>query len=70
MNELLSQPIEILGLSSRPFNSLKNAHVATIGDLVKKTESELAVVRNLGKKSVDEIKEKLNEHSLNLGMQL
>ena len=70
MKELLSQPIEILGLSSRPFNSLKNAKLDTVGDLVKKTESELAVVRNLGKKSVDEIKDKLTEHNLTLGMQL
>jgi DNA-directed RNA polymerase subunit alpha len=70
LSELLAQPIEVLGLSSRPFNSLKNAHLDTIGDLVKKTESELAVVRNLGKKSVGEIKEKLAEHSLNLGMQI
>ena len=52
-------PIEELDLSVRAFNCLKRAEINTIGELTDKTEDELTRVRNLGKKSVDEIKEKL-----------
>lgn len=56
----LSQiPIEELELSVRAFNCLKRAGINSIDQLVDKTEDELTRVRNLGKKSVDEIKEKL-----------
>ena len=68
LKELLGQPIEILSLSSRPFNCLKNARVKTIRDLVGKREEEIVSLRNLGKSSITEIKQKLSEHSLNLGM--
>ena len=51
--------IDDLELSVRAFNCLKRAEINTIGELMDKTEDELTRVRNLGKKSVDEIKEKL-----------
>lgn len=62
-------PIAELELSVRAFNCLKRAEINTIGELTDKTEDELTRVRNLGKKSVDEIKEKLSnfrEHGLHL----
>ena len=62
-------PIDELELSVRAFNCLKRAEINTIGELTDKTEDELTPVRNLGKKSVDEIKEKLSnfrEHGLHL----
>lgn len=62
-------PIDELELSVRAFNCLKRAEINTIGELTDKTEDELTLVRNLGKKSVDEIKEKLSnfrEHGLHL----
>lgn len=61
--------IDELELSVRAFNCLKRAEINTIGELTDKTEDELTRVRNLGKKSVDEIKEKLSnfrEHGLHL----
>jgi|YNPNPStandDraft_1061719.scaffolds.fasta_scaffold87003_1 DNA-directed RNA polymerase subunit alpha len=70
LNELIQQPIEILQLSSRPFNCLKNYQIKLISDLVKKTENELIAMENLGKKSLEEIKAKLAEHNLSLGMKI
>jgi len=65
---LLETPVEELELSVRSSNCLKNANIKTIGDLTKKTEEDIAKTRNFGKKSLQEIKEKLNEWSLSLGM--
>ncbi len=62
-------PIDELELSVRAFNCLKRAEINTIGELTDKTEDKFTRVRNLGKKSVDEIKEKLSnfrEHGLHL----
>ena len=56
-------PIEDLELSVRAFNCLKRANIHTIGDLTGKTEDELGKIRNLGKKSVDEILEKLKSYN-------
>ncbi|MDI6640747.1 MAG: DNA-directed RNA polymerase subunit alpha [Elusimicrobiota bacterium] len=70
LKELLSQPIEILGLSSRPLNCLHGAQIKIIADLVKKREDEIKGIRNLGTKSIDEIKSKLLEHNLTFGMQV
>lgn len=52
-------PIDELELSVRAYNCLKRAEINNLGELMDKTEDELTRVRNLGKKSVDEIKEKL-----------
>ena len=56
--------IEDLELSVRSFNCLKRAGIATVEDLVNKSETDMMKVRNLGKKSLDEVTNKL--HSLGL----
>jgi DNA-directed RNA polymerase subunit alpha len=65
---ILDTPVEELELSVRSSNCLKNASIRTIGDLTSKTEDEIAKTRNFGKKSLLEIKEKLKEWNLSLGM--
>ncbi len=59
-------PIEELELGVRSYNCLKRVGIETIGDLVMKTESELAAIPNFGKKSIEEVKETLQTHGLNL----
>ncbi|MCC5948879.1 MAG: DNA-directed RNA polymerase subunit alpha [Nitriliruptoraceae bacterium] len=61
-----SQAIEDLDLSVRSYNCLKREGVATVGELMDKTEQELLEIRNFGSKSVDEVKEKLTELGLAL----
>ena len=56
--------IEDLELSVRSFNCLKRAGISTVEDITNKTEAEMMKVRNLGKKSLDEVTYKL--HSLGL----
>ena len=58
--------IEELELTVRSFNCLKRAQINTVEDLTKKTEEEMMKVRNLGKKSLDEVIGKL--HSLGLSL--
>ncbi len=65
---LLETPVEELELSVRSSNCLKNANIKTIGDLTRRSEDDIAKTRNFGKKSLQEIKEKLNEWNLALGM--
>jgi DNA-directed RNA polymerase subunit alpha len=65
---LLDTPVEELELSVRSSNCLKNASIKTIGDLTRRTEEDIAKTRNFGKKSLQEIKEKLKEWNLSLGM--
>ena len=55
----LSMTIEDLDLSVRSFNCLKRAGIHTVEDLVNKTESEMMKVRNLGRKSFEEVMQKL-----------
>jgi DNA-directed RNA polymerase subunit alpha len=59
-------PIEELELGVRSYNCLKRVGIETIGDLVMKTENELAAIPNFGKKSIEEVKETLEQHGLNL----
>src|ERR671933_2858548 len=59
-------PIEELELGVRSYNCLKRVGIETIGDLVTKTENELAGIPNFGKKSVEEVKETLAAHGLTL----
>jgi DNA-directed RNA polymerase subunit alpha len=59
-------PIEELELGVRSYNCLKRVGIETIGDLVMKTETELAAIPNFGKKSIEEVKETLAAHGLNL----
>ena len=68
IQKLLNTPVEELELSVRSSNCLKNANIRTIGELTKKTEDDIAKTRNFGKKSLAEIKEKLLEWNLTLGM--
>ena len=59
-------PIEELELGVRSYNCLKRVGIETIGDLVSKTEGELAAIPNFGRKSIEEVKETLATHGLNL----
>ena len=59
-------PIEELELGVRSYNCLKRVGIETIGDLVTKTENELAAIPNFGKKSIEEVKETLATHGLTL----
>ena len=58
-DRLLEMPIEELDLSVRSFNCLKRAGINTVGELTSKTDEDMMKVRNLGKKSLEEVKEKL-----------
>ena len=62
--KVLEMPIEDLELSVRSYNCLKRANIATVEDLANKTEADMMKVRNLGKKSLDEVTNKL--HALGL----
>jgi DNA-directed RNA polymerase subunit alpha len=59
-------PIEELELGVRSYNCLKRVGIETIGDLVTKTENELAAIPNFGKKSIEEVRETLQAHGLTL----
>jgi DNA-directed RNA polymerase subunit alpha len=63
MDEIL---IEELELGVRSYNCLKRAGIQTVGDLVSKSEGELAAIPNFGKKSIDEVVETLNARGLGL----
>jgi DNA-directed RNA polymerase subunit alpha len=65
-SRLLETPIEELELTVRSFNCLKRAGINTVGELTEKTDEEMIKVRNLGKKSLEEVKIKL----ANLGLGL
>lgn len=64
--KILEMTIEELDLSVRSFNCLKRAGINTVNDLIEKSEEEMMKVRNLGKKSFDEVREKLSS----LGFQM
>lgn len=68
LKKVLNTSVEELELTVRSSNCLKNANIKTIGDLIRKSEEEIAKTRNFGKKSLQEIKDKLNEWNLTLGM--
>jgi len=59
-------PIEELELGVRSYNCLKRAGIQTVGDLVSKSEGELAAIPNFGKKSIDEVIETLSQRGLTL----
>jgi DNA-directed RNA polymerase subunit alpha len=69
-NPLLLRPVDDLELTVRAANCLKAENIYYIGDLVRRTESDLLKTPNLGKKSMTEIKTVLFQHNLNLGMNL
>jgi DNA-directed RNA polymerase subunit alpha len=68
--QILFRSIDDLELTVRSANCLKAENVYYIGDLVQRTEMELMKTPNLGKKSLNEIKEALRAHELELGMKL
>lgn len=65
-SDILDRPIEELELNVRPANCMKRAGIATIGDLIERTDEEVKNLRNLGSKSFDEIVAKLAERGLAL----
>lgn len=65
-NKKLDQKIEDLDLSVRSYNCLKRANINTVGELTQRTEEEMMKVRNLGRKSLKEVIQKLNEIGLSL----
>lgn len=65
-DRIMEMPIDELDLSVRSFNCLKRAGINTVGELVERTEAEMMKVRNLGKKSLEEVKQKLASLGLSL----
>ncbi|ACA58814.1 DNA-directed RNA polymerase subunit alpha [Candidatus Desulforudis audaxviator] len=65
-NKLLEMPIEELDLSVRSYNCLKRAGINTVEELIQRNEEEMMKVRNLGKKSLEEVVRKLGELGLDL----
>jgi DNA-directed RNA polymerase subunit alpha len=68
LQDWLYRPIEDLEISQRTLNILKSFRMNYVGDLAQKSEEELLQAKNLGKKSVNELKEALERHGLNFGM--
>ncbi|HIE42722.1 MAG TPA: DNA-directed RNA polymerase subunit alpha [Nitrospinaceae bacterium] len=66
----MAKCVEELELSVRSYNCLKNANIQTIAELVQKTDGEMLKTRNFGRKSLNEIKEILEEMGLHLGMKV
>lgn len=64
----LAISVNEIELSVRAANCLNNANITTVGELAQKTEAEMLKYRNFGKKSLNEIKQKLSELGLSLGM--
>ncbi len=64
--KIMEMTIEDLDLSVRSFNCLKRANINTVADLTEKTEDDMIKVRNLGRKSLEEVKKKLQELGLAL----
>ena len=65
-DKVLELTIEELDLSVRSFNCLKRANINTVEDLISKTEDDMMKVRNLGRKSIDEVVAKLNSLGFDL----
>jgi DNA-directed RNA polymerase subunit alpha len=70
LKKLLNMSVNEIELSVRAANCLNNANITTVGQLAMKTEAEMLKYRNFGKKSLNEIKEKLTSLGLSLGMNL
>ena len=68
MRKLLNMSVNEIELSVRAANCLNNANITTVGQLAMKTEQEMLKYRNFGKKSLNEIKDKLSSLGLSLGM--
>jgi len=68
VKKLLNMSVNEIELSVRAANCLNNANITTVGQLAMKSETEMLKYRNFGKKSLNEIKDKLSQLGLNLGM--
>jgi DNA-directed RNA polymerase subunit alpha len=68
IKKLLNMSVNEIELSVRAANCLNNANITTVGQLAQKTEAEMLKYRNFGKKSLNEIKDKLTQLGLSLGM--
>lgn len=68
LRKLLNMSVNEIELSVRAANCLNNANLMTVGELISKTEADMLKYRNFGKKSLNEIKAKLEELGLSLGM--
>lgn len=68
LRKLLRMSVNEIELSVRAANCLNNANLTTVGELASKTESEMLKYRNFGKKSLNEIKQRLEDLGLSLGM--
>lgn len=65
-SKVMDMTIEDLDLSVRSYNCLKRAEINTVADLMQKSEEDMIKVRNLGRKSLEEVKKKLQELGLTL----
>ena len=70
VRELLAQSVYELDLSVRAHNCLKAANIKTIGDLVRREETEMLKFRNFGRKSLQELLQVLEERNLGFGMEV
>ena len=70
LRKLLNMSVNEIELSVRAANCLNNANITTVGELAMKTEQEMLKYRNFGKKSLNEIKQKLEQLGLSLGMKI
>jgi DNA-directed RNA polymerase subunit alpha len=70
LREALGRTLEELALPARAINALKGSEMHLVADLVQKTETDLVDVKNLGEKSIDEIKTALASLGLSLGMRI
>jgi len=70
LKKLLNMSVNEIELSVRAANCLNNANITTVGQLAMKTEAEMLKYRNFGKKSLNEIKDKLTALGLSLGMNI
>jgi DNA-directed RNA polymerase subunit alpha len=70
LRDALGKSLEELDLAARAVNALKAADITLVADLAQKTEADLAEVKNLGEKTIDEIKAALASLGLSLGMRI
>ena len=70
LKKILNMSVNEIELSVRAANCLNNANITTVGQLAMKTEQEMLKYRNFGKKSLNEIKDKLSALGLTLGMKV
>jgi len=70
LDALLARQIDELDLSVRSANSLKNANIHTLRDLVRRSEKDMLETKNFGKKSLEEVQEVLDKLGLSLGMEV